>query len=901
MVAMREDIQRDLVAALKRDYGLKQRGQYLRGGRCPSCGRPELFTSARDPWHIKCGRENKCGWGSPTRELYPELFGKLNERFPPTTAEPNATADAYMGFVRGLDTVRFKSWYRQGSFSHPNGNRTTATVVFDIVDPRNPAKKIRMERLVEPVTIREPGKTPEARKAHFAGDYKGLWWAPPGMQIRDGEELWLVEGCIDAVSLAQEGIKAVATLSSYNYPDVMLDALAAGNVRPRLVWAMDGDKAGRKATLKFVRQARKDGFSCAAATIPQEGQKKVDWNDALQANKLLPGDIALYRHHGDLLLAPTALDKGMLIWRRHKTSSFALEFGQRTYWFSMDATIMLGLLQKMKDEGEDVDDPAVREKAEERAATVEEIANCAFRFLYFQQSKLTDESWYYCRVEFPHGRYTIKNTFTGGQVATASEFKKRLLAIAPGALFAGATFQLNHLIKHQLDAIRIVDTVEFQGYSKDHKAWVFNTHAVSGGRVFELNEEDFFEIDLQSVKSLNQSLQLHIGTPATYRRDWLELVYQSFGCRGVIAAAFFLGSFFAEQIRELHKSFPFLEIIGEAGAGKSTLIEALWKLAGRVDYEGFDPNKSTAAARARIMSQVANLPVSFIESDRGGEGAEAVKVRQFDWDELKTAYNGRPSRATGVNNGGNDTKEPPFRGAVMIAQNAPVNASDAILQRIIHLRFDTSGHTLKSKAAADELASLPVENLSYFLLHATTNEARVMKVVRERTTYYEEKLAGQANLKSVRIRKNHAQIMALVEALADLTDLPRDITGRTLDLLQGCAGERQAAIAEDHQIVEEFFDVIDFLGMKNVNHFGDSEHMLAINLNHIVALASQAGQRLPSLLDLKRHLKGARSRQFVEIKAVRSRLSDPSDDKIVKCWIFRLKPGQSRAKEPDDE
>src|SRR5690606_33234996 len=99
--------------------------------------------------------------------------------------------------------------------------------------------------------------------------------------------------------------------------------------------------------------------------------------------------------------------------------------------------------------------------------------------------------------------------------------------------------------------------------------------------------------------------------------------------------AFWLGSLFAEQIRANQKSFPFLEIVGEAGAGKSTLIEFLWKLCGRRDYEGFDPSKATLAARARNFSQVSNLPVVLIESDRDQD--QGAKQKQFDWDELKTA------------------------------------------------------------------------------------------------------------------------------------------------------------------------------------------------------------------------------------------------------------------------
>lgn len=119
----------------------------------------------------------------------------------------------------------------------------------------------------------------------------------------------------------------------------------------------------------------------------------------------------------------------------------------------------------------------------------------------------------------------------------------------------------------------------------------------------------------------------------------------AFGEKGYVALAFWLGSLFAEQIRERDKSFPFLEIVGEPGTGKSTLIEFLWKLAGREEYEGFDPSKSTAAARGRNFAQVGNLPVVLIEGDRTTDNA---KQRAFDWDELKSLYNGRASRAVGI-------------------------------------------------------------------------------------------------------------------------------------------------------------------------------------------------------------------------------------------------------------
>ena len=45
---------------------------------------------------------------------------------------------------------------------------------------------------------------------------------------------------------------------------------------------------------------------------------------------------------------------------------------------------------------------AMREKALLQSGSVVEIANCYPQALYFQRNEVTDESWYYMRVDFPH-------------------------------------------------------------------------------------------------------------------------------------------------------------------------------------------------------------------------------------------------------------------------------------------------------------------------------------------------------------------------------------------------------------------------------------------------------------------------------------------------------------------
>lgn len=884
VTAMRPDVLADVLARLKGDYQFKDAGEWLRRGKCPSCDARELYVNATAPWAVKCGRENKCGWSASTRDLYPDSFGKFNERFPATTQDPNATADAYMSFVRGFPPGKLKGWYRQGRFSHPRGDRATATVVFDVDRDAG----IFMERLIEPVRVRTADGETETRKANFEGRHKGLWWTPPGQQVADGE-LWLVEGCFDAIALALRGLKAAATLSCVNFPEKGLNSLDPKKVT--LVWALDNDRAGNTSTHKHIKAAKALGFESRAAVIPQAGKAKVDWNDCHLAGALEEADLERYRFHGDLLTAESGLEKAVLIWARKGATSFAVEHGSRTYWFHLAPEAHNRQVQELMETGGATHPRGIEFEAALKAGRVDKIANCAFKFLYFQQNQQTDESWYYTRIDFPHGRNGTKNTFTGAQVAAASEFKKRLLSIAPGALYEGNSQQLNWIIGRYLDDIKIVETVDFIGYSKEHRAWVFPDKAVCGGRAFELNDEDFFEIDRLSIKSLNASLHLAIGKPGEYGAGWIRQVHEAFGPKGIIAAAFFLGSLFAEQIRERHKSFPFLEIVGEAGAGKSTLIEFLWKLVGRNDYEGFDPNKSTVAARARIMSQVSNLPICMIESDRGGE--DTVKARQFDWDELKTAYNGRASRATGVKNGGNDTKEPPFKGSILISQNAAVNASDAIMQRIVHLHFTCAGHTPESKCAADALAAIAVEKVSNFLLRATMAEAQVLELFHARALEYEAKVQAMPEVKHIRIAKNHGQMMALVDALAALVDMPREWRDETIRTLAEAAKERQRAIGADHPLVEEFWDLYDYLGDDKLNHSRDPK-LIAINLPHLQRIAAQHGQPLAPMLELKRHLKSSQSRPFLAIKAVNS-AAEGFADKTMKCWVFLKSKGGTNA------
>lgn len=913
---------------LQHDYSFKvgPAGKHLRQGVCPSCGKKSLWTFAESPWVVRCERLNHCGYEAHAKDLYPDLFESWSDRFqapeaakPEAERNPHAAADAYLSLARGFDLERIQGLYSQESFYDARADAGrgagTATVRFQLADTW-------WERLID-----RPGRF--SKKANFktGGSYAGTWWALPDLSFASPDpqqpdapqpprELWLVEGIFDAIALAHHGVAAVALRSCNNYPERELarlrDQLArqGGTVpEPTLVWALDGDKAGRDYTLRHVKRARNDGWTCAAAQIPQRGRAKLDWNDLHQRDQLQEQHLTDYRYHGALLVAQSAQDKALVIYNHTGRAEFDLVHGQRLWWFKLDMERYKKASAQLEEDIEAGHKPPMSDDDKRaliltESGTLSNIANCNPQALYYQANHVTNEAWYYFRVQFPHDS-EVRGTFTAGQLVAASEFKKQLLHIAPGAMFTGSSHQLERIMQRQLDNPKIVQTVDYIGYSAQHKTYILGKVAVKGGKVIEANEEDYFEIDRLAIKTLQRSIKLELNLdPTEYDRNWYRHLWNAFGARGVVALAFWFGSLFAEQIRAEHKSFPFLEIVGEPGAGKTTLIQFLWKLFGR-DYEGFDPSKSTSAGRMRTFTQVSNLPIVLIESDRETKSGGQAHVKSFDWDELKDAYNGNSIRTTGVKTGGNETYDPPFRASFVISQNNQVQASQAIMERICHMTFGTKGFTPLSFEAAKTLERIDGDSVSGFLLEVLRREADILDIVNGRAEELARWILEQDGVAKPRIAKNHGQLLALVHALRlvvpGLTD---DQLGEVTDLIVGMARERQHSINADHPLVQEFWEAFDYLDSlpqhtangvdtkPRLNHAIDAE-LIAVNLNEYVELAAQHRQQIPVLAELKKVLRTSKARRYIDTKTVKSGVKPGPDGygKAVHCWVFE-RPGR---------
>lgn len=889
---MRFDFLNEIRQRLIADYSFKEHDGYLKYGRCPNCGKKELFTSADRPKVVKCNRLNKCSYQIHVKDLYPELFARWSDKYQPTPENnynKNAAADAYLSHARGFDLSLIAGDYTQETYYDTKRQIASATVRF-------PLNNGYWERIIDDVH-----KFDSKAKFMPGTKYKGIWWRPSRMDYTKAKAIWIVEGIFDAIALWQHGISAVSIMSCNNYPEQALTELKRLGLKPTLIFALDNDPAGMSYSKKHVERARSEGWLCSAAQLPSGNIK--DWNDAhLLALNTKADDpkypfseraIREYKLHGRVLLANSATEKAIAMVELYDIKAFDFEYGNRWWFFEFDSEKYSKALDSLEDDpaNADLESGELREKAMIEAKSLKQIANCYPKPLYYLTSEVSDESWYYYSVSFPHGGETIKNTFTAAQLSSSSEFKKRLLSIAPGGMYTGTSQILERSLNKTLYNIKRVETVDYVGYSSKHKCYVFNNVAMRNGEMKLLNEEDYFDFGKLSIKSLLRINQ-HINTePTDYKREWSDVLWTAFGKKGFAVLAFFFGSLFAEQVRAEQDSFPFLEVVGEPATGKSTLLTFLWKLLGRDNEEGIDPQKTSNVGRARTLAQVANMPVIFIEGDRNHDDKKSHQ-KGFSWDELKTAYNGRSIRSVGAQDRSNNTVEFPFKGTIIISQNDVVSASEAVMQRICHIYFDGEGYSEQTRKAAVALGRIPMEDVSGFILAAIKREAEVMDIIKSHKDAHTDRLMANPNVHIGRLAHNHGQMLCFLDALRLVVKMTDEQYNQTAAFIEQMAVQRQEALNDDHPVVQEFWELYDYLNgdpaEPKLNHSRDPA-FIAINLNEVIELASLQRQQVPVLRDIKKLLKTSKCYQYIDQRNVNSviRARQSILSLSVRCWVFK--------------
>lgn len=843
----------------------EEQDKYLTKGLCPSCSKRELYISKEKPFRIACNRLNQCGWAKSTTEKYPELHINYSRDYAATPEHPHKTADAYMALDRGFDLSKIRGWYSQQ-------HRKIEGILYQTIRFYLDKQKTRYwERLI-------PILPEGVRKAHFGGQkkgdgslYKGDAWAS-FKTLKKGEEVFIVEGILDVSALHHAGKKAIAALSSNNFPINFLKKHKSKNIQ--WVLALDGDNAGRKATKTFAKKMKKEGYSYKICLLPA-GNK--DWCDYFQEQRLTDHFFTFCLHEGNLFGANSLGQKAYYAYSEDKQEKFILDYNNALYSCSVSESRLHKALLSAETalstpKGEDIFNALV---------CFSKISNCLPSLSFIAKDSITQERTYGLHLKY-EGRDQIELIVLESEALSEHKaFNKALLKYTDGRYFSANQSAFEALRKQMFSKkYSTVESINYVGYQPENRAYVFNSHAYCEGKEISKNEQGFFQLANKGITTNLSSLP--INTAGNFFETWLHDFVGAFGFHGLTCLGFWLGSLFACQIRKKHGSFPFLELTGEPNTGKSTLLEFLWKCVGRDGYEGNDIMKATEAAQRRLFSQVSNLPIVIIESDRGH--SHSTKQQKFSFDSCKTFFNGRGTGTLGVCSRNNDVEESSFQGTLVISQNNEVDGQEALQQRVVHCHVGKSHCSEQGRLLAEKFEKLSSADVGGFFTTALKNEKAILnKIFEEYSTIYSE--YSNSDISISRIKKNHVQVAACCMALKILfpTTMTEDYKIGLKNYLLERAMRREKRVQSRHPHLESFWATIKYLEAKNlpVNH-SRSEEYFSINIPDLQRICKHEGQTLPQIENFSKLFIGTREPDYLGYKAVRSRhLGHP-----LKCYVF---------------
>lgn len=568
-------------------------------------------------------------------------------------------------------------------------------------------------------------------------------------------------------------------------------------------------------------------------------------------------------------------------WLINKEDQLFTEFDNKIYWCKVDN-------HKINKDLSKVEAPRVDNTGFNldlfmifcRNCKVTEIGNFTIQFLYFQRDSITQESFYFTSIKNKNNK--IKLPISPKSLASSTEFKATIMGSLPGAIFLGNTNQLNQIFKDKAHDLKNIETIPYVGYCKENKAYIFEKYAVKLGQIYPIHDEGYFQ--LPNNLNIKSTLALNFTHHIEYKNEWLQDFIITFGHKGIIALAFWVGTLFVQQIREREHPWPFLTITGQAGAGKSFLIEFLWKLFGRNQYEGENPSSGSHSARSRYLMQVSNLPIVFIEGDIDDPYSNQT-LKGFNVEVLKALFDGNSPRITAKKTTDNTINSQPFRGGLVISQNRRVEGSEAIESRLIDLHFDRSHHTQDSYLSANKLSRLTVQELSGFLFYVLKNEELALQIIDKDFSFYRDSLKQTLQNNSYnRIEVTHALILCCLKFLGKILPLESAYLSFTEAFIHKIALHKTKEIIREPMHITQFWDVYEYLSNNasmSFNHAKDP-NQIAINMNEFYRLASQFSQSLEDIKFIQKSLNQSIKHKFIEAKTIRSAITN----KTLRCYIF---------------
>lgn len=789
----------------------RERDGKINGINCPDCGKPEAYAYADKPNVVMCHRFDKCGTKTSAREIYPQLFADFTKRFPITELNPVATAEAFLQ-SRGLDSSRFE--FSQGTVIE-NG-KTFPTVNFSFDD-------VIFKRLID---YKGSNKTRLSK-------YKRKYFATKS--VSGAREVYVVEGILDALTLEQVGIPAIATLSSGHNPEVCFSRGVD------YILAFDNDKAGIKAAKVLRGYLNGEGVNYKVK-LPPKGK---DWNDLLVAGDLSTAKkidtLELCAWHGALAMASNALDYFKIFSKKQKYNRVIFEFNLQTYKGSFTV-----------DKDGDPD--------EHKASRILDcVLNIAFSI---EDASLEYESRISHIIKAESSREGVNNIrLRGGDFSATSDFKSKLLQYR--LLYFGNGHDLTLLAEYLFNKRPIkVRECPALGYEPASDCFVFTKFLYDkNGKYYAIDNDGYFHHHKLKPfsgqdKSINRIDDIDVG-------QFIADLYNAYGDKGLLALGFWVSTTFSHHIFDKFGFFPFMSFHGDPHCGKSDLTTTLNRCF-YIDSEGLPMSSgNTKKGELRVMSQKSSMVTAMLEGRKD-------KVR-FDYDSILPLYNRNSLQVRAQTTNDNQVHDLKFSGSLAFVQNIEQFVSKPAKERVVSIKFSQEGlnDTYEAWKHLKTYSPEQLAGVGHFILSNRSHfEKSINSVIEDTADYLRDQGVGID-----RVAKNHAVSFAGASLLMELAK-PSIKDGFLGYTLKSAMGKIETARSE-LLIADHFMECID--GFSELQGVKLSEGCLIVDMPKAIKATGESWNKSELLGQLKM------TDVFVEIKA--SRAFDKT--KPSKCWHFK--------------
>ena len=227
----------------------------------------------------------------------------------------------------------------------------------------------------------------------------------------------------------------------------------------------------------------------------------------------------------------------------------------------------------------------------------------------------------------------------------------------------------------------------------------------------------------------------------------------------------------------------------------------------------------------RTIGQVSGLFTALLEdNDRNDRG--------FDYSILLNAYNRGPLQVQAVFSPDLQTRETPFLGTLLFAQNTEPFNSQAERQRVISLQFKTEAITDTSRTAYEKLTAMDKRDLAGIIRQVLTNRPQFEK------SWLQEYATAQKDLEplsEIRIRDNHALTLAFHRLFCSCFDIKED--PETVKYFANIARQKciTSAIRQTN-LADHFFELLDTLNSEQAQsayHINPKKGLIYVNLPRV--------------------------------------------------------------------